>query len=372
MRLLDRYLLRELLVPLAYCLCGFLIFWVAFDLFSELNEFQSKKLLLRDMVEYYLVTTPQFLVIVLPIALLLASLYALTSHARHHEIIAIRAAGVSLWRLCLPYWGVGFLLSVAALAVNECWAPGSDEKSEEILARRAGPKAGSLGPNRVRDLGFTNARHGRIWKIGVYDAETTEMLNPKVFWTQADGSRLWLEAERACYTNDVWTFYRVTGFKETTNSDLIPVLQTNIFPVPAFTETPEEIRSEIKITAGLSLRSSKAADIPIVEILNYLRLHPQPSRSDAAWVYTKLQGRYAAPWTCLVVVLIAIPFGTASGRRNVFVGVASSILICFGYFVLQQLCLALGTGGYTSPWLAAWLPNLTFGGAGLWMISRVR
>ena len=55
-----------------------------------------------------------------------------------------------------------------------------------------------------------------------------------------------------------------------------------------------------------------------------------------------------------MVVLIAMPFGAASGRRNIFVGVVSSILICFVFFVLQQLGLALGTGGRLAPWLAAW------------------
>src|SRR5437773_1880225 len=110
MRLLDRYLLRELLIPLGYCLCGFLILWVFADLFVEFGEFQNKKLLPADIVEYYALSTPEFLVEVLPIALLLAVLYSLTNHARHQEITAIRAAGVSLWRLCLPYLAVGLLL----------------------------------------------------------------------------------------------------------------------------------------------------------------------------------------------------------------------------------------------------------------------
>ena len=108
MRLLDRYLLRELLIPLGYCLCGFLLFWISSDLFVKLGEFQKKGLVARDIAEYYLVVLPEFLVLVLPIALLLALLYALTNHARHQEITAIRAAGVSLWRLSLPYLGVGF------------------------------------------------------------------------------------------------------------------------------------------------------------------------------------------------------------------------------------------------------------------------
>jgi lipopolysaccharide export system permease protein len=122
----------------------------------------------------------------------------------------------------------------------------------------------------------------------------------------------------------------------------------------------------------MSLRASRKTDVPILELLHYLRLHPKPSASDASWLYTKLQGRLAAPWTCLVVVLIALPFGAITGRRNVFVGVAASIILCFAYFVLQQVGLALGTSGHVDPWVAAWFPNLFFSLAGLWMTARIR
>ena len=77
-------------------------------------------------------------------------------------------------------------------------------------------------------------------------------------------------------------------------------------------------------------------------------------------------------FVCLVVVLIAIPFGGASGRRNAYVGVASSIVICFGYFILMRVGLAMGTGGRLAPWLAAWLPNLLFGGGAGILIARMR
>jgi lipopolysaccharide export system permease protein len=374
MRLLDRYLLRELVIPLGYCLGGFMIFWIAFDLFSELSHMQSLKLHGTDIAEYYAVKAPEFLVVVLPVALLLALLYTLTNHARHHEITAIRAAGVSLWRLCLPYLAVGFVLSLVLFALNELWVPNSTEQAERILNRRLAGQQAVAERHLVRNLGFTNSRDGRAWHIGAYNTLTFEMANLEVICTRQDGSRQWLFAERAVRTNDGWTFLNVREYIEAPRADaqLVPLRQTNVLVMPEFTETPEEIQSEINISKGMSFRAKNKADIPISQILDYLRLHPALAPSDRAWLYTKLHGRLAAPWTCLVVVLIAIPFGAASGRRNVFVGVAGSIFICFAYFVLLQLGLALGTGGYVPAALAAWFPNLAFGLAGLILTARVR
>jgi lipopolysaccharide export system permease protein len=375
MRLLDRYLLRELLFPLGYCLCGFLIFWISFDLFGSLGEFQKKQMVAGDIAAYYLVMMPEFLVIVLPIALLLSLLYALTNHARHNEITAIRAAGVSLWRVCLPYLAVGMAGSLALLAINELWAPDSDDAATAIKERHMPVPARTAGRKEFRNLCFDNSRDGRIWRIGVYNSRTGEMFEPIVSWTAQDGSRPWqLKADRAVQVNGVWVFYNAREFKEAPQSDLPPVpsMQTNVLAMPELTETPEEINSEIKISNSLTLRGARKADVPIMELLHYLHLHPNPTRSDGFWLHTKLQGRLAAPWTCLVVVLIAIPFGAATGRRNVFFGVAGSIVICFIYFVLQQVGLALGTSGSLPPWLAAWFPNLSFGLAGLWLTSKVR
>lgn len=374
MRLLDRYLLREFLVPLGYCLCGFLTLWIFFDLFAELNTFQSKKLLPRDIAEYYLINMPETLAVILPITVLLALLYTLTNHARHHEITAIRAAGVGLWRLCLPYLVVGLLASVGLFALNELVVPDSSEAADKILNRHASKPAGSLLPNQVPNLGFSNSREGRIWVIGIYNTDTAEMTKVKVNWKLVDGSSRWLLADRAVRTNEVWTFYNVMEYTESPGTRTLPMpsLETNALAFPEFSETPDEIKSEIKISAATrsSTRSARLPELSIREILSYLRLHPEPLRANE--LYTKLYGRLAAPWTCLVAVLIAIPFGAGGGRRNVFVGVASSIVICMLYYFLQPLCLTFGSAGYMPPWLAAWLPNLVFGTVGLWMTTRVR
>ena len=374
MRLLDRYLLRELLIPLGYCLGGFLVFWFAFDLFSELATFQQERLKPLEIALYYLVLTPKLLQeIILPAALLLALLYALTNHARHHELTAMRAAGVSLWRLCAPYLVVGIFFSVFLFLLNEEWMPNNSELAEQIRHRHTAGKISAADRPWQQDLKFRNEGDDRFWRIRAYNVETGEMLEPYVEWRLADGSRRQLFAQRGVRSNGVWTFFSVRESIPDPSPDSAQVWeQTNVLAKAEFSETPEQIKSEIKISQLSNIKAAKNARLTIAEILQYKRLHPHLRQSTRAMLDTQLYARVAGPWTCLVVVLIAIPFGAPSDRRNVFVGVAASIFICFAYFVLQRFGMALGTGGYLPSLLAAWLPNLLFGGAGLWLTARVR
>ena len=372
MRLHDRYLFRELLTPLAYCLGGFLVFWVSYFFFTQLDKMQEAKLHLLDSMEYAVAMMSGFFVMVLPIALLLALLYALTQHARHHELTALRAAGVGLWRLCAPYFAVGLAAASIYLFLNEVAVPRSTAWSEEILGRYVKADNKPKTKTHFTENGF-RIHASRIWKFGEYDAVAETMVNPKVAWTLTDGSWRSLQATRAERTNGTWIFYDAQMLAQTgARGSLLPLFVTNAIAMTEFDETPKQILSDLKFSDTQSLVSSRSADIPLREIREYLRLHPEISAKDANPILTKYCGRLAAPWTCLVVVLIAIPFGAPSGRRNLFFGVAGSIFICFAYFVLQQVSLAFGLSGQLPPWLAAWLPNMFFAVTGVFMIFRTR
>jgi lipopolysaccharide export system permease protein len=375
MRLLARYLLRECLSAFGYCFSGFLILWIAIDMSTELRSMQDNKMRFWDVALYYTYKIPDFLPLALPMSLLLAMLYALTNHARHNEITAIRAAGVSLARIALPYFLIGFAAGAVLFVSNEFYAPRISEKADEVFTRRVKGRQGVEDPNQIKGLTFHNARENRLWRIGIYNQETGEMTNAKVVWHLPDGSLRSLTADRALLTNNVWTFYRVRELRQTlgTNSMLVPLPLTNSLPMPEFSETLDEIRSEIKVSSRLEHPTrTYRADIPLQEIVSYLRLHPSLDKKIRSKVYTKLWGRFAGPVTCMVVVLLAVPFAAGSGRRNVFVGVATSIFIFFAFYILQQIGLALGEAGRVPAWFGAWFPNLAFGIAGLWMIARVR
>lgn len=372
MRLLDRYLLRELLLPLGYCLGGFLIFWVSSDLINEISDFQKKHLTAGDIAEYYLVTGPEVLREILPIVLLLALLYALTNHARHNELTAMRAAGISLWRFSAPYFAVGLIFTAAYFFINEYWVPQSADRANAILQRHIG-ETETVSSDSMHDLKFLNSRDNRSWVIRAYNVKTGQMLGVVVDWYFPDGKHSIISAKFGHYEDDIWKFREVEQTTFASPQDLAPSrFSTNEMEFYDWVETPELIQSEIKINGLSSKQAAKKPQLPIMDIMNYLKIHPHLSKKTRAMVYTQLHGRLAAPWTCLVVVFIALPFGALSGRRNVFVGVASSIFICFIYLILLQVGLALGNRGDLPPWIAGWLPNILFAATGMWLTLRAR
>ncbi|HXE42502.1 MAG TPA: LptF/LptG family permease, partial [Candidatus Baltobacteraceae bacterium] len=364
MRLLDRYLFRELLAPLIYCLGGFLIFWISFSLFNDLDKMQMAKLHLLDVIEYSIAMTPEFLATALPVALLLALLYTLTHHARYNEITAMRAAGVSLWRICAPYFIVGLFASVALFALNECAVPRGADWADRILNRYI-QKPTSVA-NEKQMLGFQNDRARRTWFFSKFDFRAEELDGVTVIDLNR-GFRL--DADLAAYTNGVWNFFTVKEYaRARPDEPFAPSLQTNAIALPEFSETPREMKIALKIGEYERIKKTRTV-IPLKDILDYLQSRPN---APSPKVRTQLHQHFAEPVMCLVVVLIAIPFGAASGRRNLFFGVAGSIFICFTFIILQKICFALGAEGHLPGWLAAWLPNLIFGATGIFLTTRVR
>jgi len=364
MRLLDRYLLGELLVPLVYCLAGFQIFWVAFDLFSNLQHYQDLNLEWKKVLEITLLRIPSFINTVLPIAFLLALLYTLTNLVRYNELVAMRAAGVSMRRVCVPFFVVALLLGGAVFVVNEYAFPRSNAKAERL--RTAGPEAEDQwldDPVNFRSL------QGQTWFIARYNPAFGEMLGPQVEW-EMDSSRMLLFADRAVWSQGTWLFFNAKLHTYTPAHADLPTTKQRFdhFEDRSLSGTPQQLQSEITIGRLNRFEAAKSLKLSLGDILVYKKLTPNMDAKREAMLMTQLHGRIAQPFTCLVVVLVALPFGASSGRRNLFAGVASSVGICFVYFILQRWCLAFGIGQQLDPLLAAWLPNILFAITGLGLL----
>jgi lipopolysaccharide export LptBFGC system permease protein LptF len=267
---------------------------------------------------------------------------------------------------------VGALFSLGLFWLNEFGLPDANLRMEQVMKRYR--EDGGASQGLVRNFNFYNERDRRKWTIGVFDQQSGAMTNVLVEWARAGGRIHYLKADRARWSGDKWVFSRaLTRVFDPDNKeqfDFAPAADE--LAVGEFRETPDEIWSEFSIDQLSARTAAKRAVVALSTLRNYFDLHPELSPAKRALLMTQFHARIAVPWTCLVVMLIVIPFAAPSGRRNVFVGVTAGLTITFAFFILQRLCLALGTGGHVPPWLAAWVPNLSFAALGIILTARVR
>ena len=123
MKILSRYVLREFLVPLFYCLTGFLMVYVLFDLFGSFSRMAEAKVGVGTAALYFCGYLSPYFHYIAPAALMLATLYTMWSFCRHSELVAMRASGVSFLAIVRPLLAVAALMAVAVAAVNELFVP---------------------------------------------------------------------------------------------------------------------------------------------------------------------------------------------------------------------------------------------------------
>src|SRR5256886_4405399 len=134
MRHLDRYVVRQFLQAYFYCIAGFISIWFIFDVSDNISTFLEQRVSRMLILQYYLAQIPQILVILLPVALLLALLFSLGRMSRSNEIVSMLTAGVSLPRILAPLLFVAFLSTVGSTAMNYSLAPHGEYAHKRLLA----------------------------------------------------------------------------------------------------------------------------------------------------------------------------------------------------------------------------------------------
>ena len=363
MRILDRYLLKNFLVPFLYCFLGFIAIWLAFDLSEKTSDLLQSKITPGMLLLYYGTQLPQYVVIILPVALLLALLYSLSKMSRSNEIISMLASGMSLYRLVTPFIAAGILVSALCFAMNYSLAPHADISKETIL------NAPPAGLQRYFPLLFRNRHDSRTWVLQL----RTDVFSPYLRAAHPDLSTV-KSAEITqqdkngnilCnyYAHEIafdpadnsWTFLNGMTVSYKPDGEKTSQEYWDILKIKDWSETPWRLFSTDLDAAKLSLP----------ELRDYLRFNADFPASQLAAYRTYYERQWAVPAGCLVIVLIAAPLGIVFSRRGVLAGVAGSIFIFFGIMFFDKLFLAFGKHGSIPPLFAAWGTDMIFGGIGL-------
>lgn len=362
MKLIDKYILRHMLVPLGYCLLTFGMLFVVFDLFERLSDFLEVRTPILQIVRYYGYLLPATLVYILPISLLLGVLYGLWQLGKNNELTALRASGVSLLRLAAPLLAAGFVFSVLASMLQETVAPWSSYWAAQFVERQK--KDSALATSYALNLTYNNEEQHRIWAINRFDLVSSALQGVKVVQQRPDGSDLeTIHAEGGKFYDGRWWLFKVTIQKyDFYNNPVGPVVIEPQRQMADWLETPDDFLHEVKDPIFLSSR----------DLWQFIRRHKNLSAKTTARILVDLHGRLALPWACLVVALFGIPCGLRTARQGALLGVSSALLTFFGFYFLMNFGQYLGKEQLLSPFLSAWLPNLAFTAAGLFLIARLR
>lgn len=362
MKLIDKYLLRQFLVPLGYCLLTFSMIFVIADLFDHLSDFIEAGTPILQVLRYYIFILPALLVYIAPISLLLGILYSLWRLTRSNELTAMRACGINFYRIVVPFLLVGLAFSILVSAVQETVAPWSSYWASQFLGRQA--RGSDLSTRYALDLSFKSESQDRIWVIRKFDLETYAMQGIRVVQQRPDGSELeTIQAEEGKYYDGRWWFFNITTQKRDVNNDPVgPVQSELIREMTDWSEKPRDFINEVKDPMFLSAR----------ELRGFLKTHRNLSSRTCARIMVDMQSRLAMPWTCLIVSLFGIPCGVYTGRRGPFMGVMIALFTFFGFYLLMTFCQWLGKNQMVGPLLSAWMPNAFFMAVGVWLMARAR
>jgi lipopolysaccharide export system permease protein len=355
-KLLDRYMVSELGGPFLFGLAAFTLLFVAGELLNVARLVSEEHASLLAAAKYFIYTLPQTLVLTFPMSMLLSVLLSMSRLSGDSEVTAMRAGGVSLYRIAAPVAAIGLLASLVALGFQEFVVPGATARANEILQSEIQSGNVNILSNEVVRTRLPNG-DAQVTYAGGFDTTTQQLEEITVQVYRADTLLSLLVAPRARYQNSTWVLHDAISYR------LAPICCT----VGSLPVTSVNIGASPTQLIELSKRPEDLSRNQLRPLLNTAR--QQGDQSRYALLLVTYDSKLARPFASLVFTLLAIPLGIRRQRSTSGAGFGISIAIVFAFYVVTTICLALGR---TTPELSlvmAWLPNIIFGAIGVWLLQ---
>ena len=282
MRILRHYVLREFLTPVFYCLVAFASLYVTIELFGEFDKIIPAKPPARMVLRYLCgFLSKDFQWLVTP-SLLLGGLYTMWQLARHSEITAMRANGVSFITITSPMLLASFFFAALIALNSELYAPEASREAAQIKAA----EFKGYGPELYENVPFSNIRDRRDWQIGKFMPQTNAVADVKITWSGENGKPVMtLEAPYGCYLDSAWWFHNAIikhyRFSESTSAQVLTGKDERGLAVyPEITETPRDFLLGI-IQGGII---EDSVNMSVMDMVRYVESRPNlaPAARTAA------------------------------------------------------------------------------------------
>jgi LPS export ABC transporter permease LptF/LPS export ABC transporter permease LptG len=358
--ILDDYVLRDFFVYLVMVLGTFLMLLLIFTLFELLGDILRNQISPLVVGEYLLNVSPYFLYNIAPLSMLLAVLITFGLMQRSNEITALKATGISIYRIIFPILLAACLLAGGLFVFDQFYLPYANKRQDALRNLIKGkPPQTYLNPDRKWIFG----PHSNIYYYQFFDSDRDQFGNLSVF--QFDPATLQLihriYAERAHWEERLQRWVCEQGWERDLSGSAIQNYRTfDVSTFAAVSEPPTYFKKEVK----------QSSEMNYEELRRYIH-DLQQSGFDVVRLRVQLHKKFAFPMITLVMAVLAIPFSLSAGRRGAIAGVAVAVGIAVIYTVVSNLFEAMGNVSQLPPVLAAWSPDLIFGLAGGYLILKV-
>lgn len=366
MKIVEKYLWRSVLYPLAFVITALFVLWLMFDIFDKLGRLVEKNPPFPLLAKYFLIQLPDLAQSILPVAVLFATLYVLAYFSRHRESVALLAAGMSPVTLAKPFLlcsgGLSLVLYFLSFSLSPTAQAGREKVKKQI--KQEAVEANTFSQIVYRSPILPHATQSEIWYIGRIYLQEKRAENLEILFRSEPAGRdlAKIFATSATYQGGVWHFqgvrraeYSPTALGQETLGPLLDQLV-----LPECTAPPE--------TLAARLLPPDELPWPVVA-----RLASDRSRLNdrlRAPYETEHWNRLAYPLACPLLCLFGVAFGLTDARRNVAATIFSSVFVLFGFLVWTRLSVALGQGNRIPSFLAGTSSILLFGAGGLYLFAE--
>lgn len=360
MKILDRYILKELLAPFLFGIVAFSSIFVGTDVLFRLARFYTQNgVSLKIIAQLFILSLPAIVVLTFPMSMLLAALLAFGRLSGNSEIIAMKAGGVNFYRLITPVLILAFLVSCLTFAFNESIVPASKHLYQVIVKTQVEKEKMPKSQQNIVIRSMEDNRLKRLFYAYEYNGTTKAMdkVTMQEFNDQGKVDKL-LVADKAAWEGDKWYFYNGTMYYLTQDSkvDYSLTFQKEKLNLQA---KPNEVLAQQKEPEEMNYRELK-------EQIALLK----SQKADVNELLVNYYQRFAIPFASLIFTMIGAPLGLKPQRSGSSIGLGLSIIIIFVYYIIMSVSSTLGEGGALSPLVSAWLPNLCLAVSGCFLIRK--
>lgn len=357
LKLIDAYILRKFFNLSVFIMFAGIAIFLAVDLIENLDKFIDREVGWDYIAKYYLYYIPYIMYLILPVTVLLTTLFSLGGMANANEIIALKASGVSMYRILLVLCIPAFFLSLFTLGFGETVVPYFNKQRMDIYRHQVKkiPKSSTTRRGRIYLLDGSD----RLVHIGHFNGETRAAFNVSVQIAKDHTLLSRVDAKRMIYTKDHWILY--DAVRRDFKGDSLTVEKIQVFDWRELSFIPEDL---FKL-------QSKPEEMNYWELRDYVNKLINTGANAKRW-RVDLQDKLATPFSAFIIVIFGIPIAVKKRRSGLMVGFGISLLVTFFYFGATNSGKILGYKGIFDPVTAAWAGHVIFGAAGIISVLTAR